>query len=143
MAFTEIKRGGFQGRKAIQNTVKIAPTSNCLKLDVSNDIYTRLGAPTFFKIMRGSGEHDGFIALVPRNVKSDATYKVHVGFNGRGLAKISVSANRIGVRKDAAGSLPFEITEDGLIVDVRSMRASPAFKIAAEQQDINRHMATA
>lgn len=130
MAFQEIERGTFAGRKALQNTVRIEAKNGNASVVISNDIFTKIGAPNFLRVMIGTGEHKGFVAIVPRNMPSTGTYKPNVGFNGRGLAKISISAKRLTVPTDTpATELPYEITEDGVIVDLRPLR-KPALAAA-------------
>lgn len=130
MAFEEISKGRFNGKEAIRNRVAIAPGyKGSILIRVSNDIYKSVGAPMFFKIGIGSGKHSGLIALIPTSIKSSNSYKPTVSFNGRGQATLSVAAKNLGITVDEMTTLPFEITDAGLAIDVRPLR-KPALAAA-------------
>ncbi len=133
MAFQEIERGTFAGRKALVDSVRVQSKNGTAAVIISNDIFKKLGAPNFLRVMIGSGEHQGFVAIIPRNMPSSGTYKPNVGFNGRGLAKFSISAKRLTVPAEVpATDLPYETTDDGLIVDLRQLgKSKPAFATKA------------
>lgn len=131
MAFQEIERGTFAGRQALQNTVRIQARNGGAIVNISNDIFTKLGTPNFLRVMIGTGEHKGFVAIIPRNMPSTGTYTPNVGFKGRGLAKFSISAKRLTVPSELpATELPYEITEDGLVVDIRPLSTTKPALVA-------------
>lgn len=133
MAFQEIERGVFQGKEALSNTVSVAvskSTPSVAAISISADIFKKVGEPMFFNVLIGTGEHSGFIALIPRNTKGASSYKP-IRPSSKSLAKFSISAKKLGLVSKAIGiiPLPFEITSDGIIADIRPARKASVTKI--------------
>jgi hypothetical protein len=109
-------------------------------------VFRRLGRPAFVQAMLGTDEHSGFVAFIPRNVRSATTYTVAVP-PGNAAAKIGISSPRLGIVASkivGAVDLPFELTEDGLIVDMRKLRPVVEQKAFAESVLLKReHMVAA
>lgn len=123
MAFHEIERGMFKGNSALTNTVKVRIAKSFHQnavIVISGDIDKKVGEPMFFNLLIGSGEHSGFIALVPRNSKGSASYKINrVGK----CATVTVSARKIGLLPSTFScEVPYEITADGVVFDIRPAR---------------------
>lgn len=133
MAFHEIERGVFgASRPALSNAVKVHSSNRgqIFTFSIARDIYRKLGAPMFLNVLIGSGEHSGFIAMIPRNTRGSASYKMTTG-KGCVTPRFSIHPKKIGVvpRMVEATKIPFEITEDGLIVDIRVLR-QPSLAVA-------------
>jgi hypothetical protein len=132
MAFQEIDPAAGVGPRAKINTVSIwsAADGACF-LVLSGDIYEQIGAPPFARLLLGSGEHAGLVAVVPQTMASDASYKFIRMNPAAKQYKVTVASAKIGIprAKRQTTSLPFEITEDGLIVDLRQLR-KPALAAA-------------
>jgi hypothetical protein len=131
MSFLEIEKGKFGGLETVSNRAAVSVYKPCAKIGVSGDIYKKLGSPTYFKLMLGTGAHSGFVALIPRNMPSASSYKING--NNKSSFEIAVSPKKIGITSDRRGltPVPFEITEDGLILDIRPLR-TPILSVAAE-----------
>lgn len=124
MAFHEIERGSWKTREALKDTVGVwVSAQGVASITISGDLYKKIGSPAFVKVMLGSGEHSGFVALIPRNMPAGA-YKVTKTSAGSAQMKLSITASRLGLLRDKRPTmhLPHEITEDGLIVDLRPIR---------------------
>jgi hypothetical protein len=111
----------------LMNTVKVYRKhgTNGFDIVVSRDIYQKLGNPAYFHIMVGSGEHSGFAALLPRGGKTGASLKVNIPTSAVGAVKVAASGNKLGVVTDKIAkpvALPFEVKDEGLIVDLRGIR---------------------
>lgn len=133
MAFHEIERGEFRGREALKNAVQahMSKSAGSITVAIAGEIDSKIGNPMFINCLIGSGEHSGFVALIPRNVRGAASYKLNRQAS-RTTARFSIHPKKIGVvaRQIAPLKLPFEITEDGLIVDIRPLR-QPVLSAAA------------
>lgn len=129
MAFHEIDRGSrFSGRGPMRNKVRIyrvGPSQTCLVL--SEDINKAIGSPTYLNVLVGAGEHSGYLALVPSATQTHSSYAVAKNNPKSRAVKIGISPKKIGVvttlLEKGGADLPFEITEDGLIVDLRGLRS--------------------
>lgn len=131
MAFEEVTKGAFIGKKAATNRVLIAfNKAGTIAIRVSNDVFTRVGSPMFFKVAVGTGQHEGLVALMPTNMKTASAYRVAVSHNGKGQASIGMSPKTISVKGSGNVEVPFEITDAGIAIDVRALRG-PAL-VAAE-----------
>lgn len=120
MAFNEIEKG--EGlREALTNTVKFHTSKTVGLFTMSGDVFEKMGSPGFLRVLLGDGEHSGYVALIPRQVPGKNTYSLVP--SGR-CWKFAISARKIGVTagKRPGRSMPFEITDDGLVVDLRSVR---------------------
>lgn len=127
MAFTAIEKGlGKYGRKRLENTVSVTvQAAGTSFITLSGDVVQRLGNPPYVKVMLGSGEHSGFIALIPRNMPGETSYKMLKNGGQSGHTKrLAIYAKKIGlvIEKTPVTTVPFEITEDGLIVDLRPLQ---------------------
>ena len=132
MSFHEIERGEFKGRAPLKNIVQVHTNGTAaLSFAIAGDIAKKIGDPIFINILLGSGEHSGYVAFIPRNVRGPASYKV-CRQASRPTARFSIHPKKLGVvaRKIAPTILPHEITEDGLIVDIRPLR-QPSLSAAA------------
>lgn len=122
MAFHEIQRGVFAGKKALTNSVKVAVTSvktGAVHITVSRDVLAKIGDPMFLSVLIGEDEHAGRVALVPRNSRSASSYKISRPVSSCG--KICLSANKLGIGKVMIKTTPvnFDITPDGVVIDLR------------------------
>ncbi|PBB75176.1 hypothetical protein CK227_10310 [Mesorhizobium sp. WSM4308] len=127
MAFHDVERGVFKGAAALISTVQVRiskSTPGTAAITISQDVYKKVGEPMFFNIMLGSGEHSGFIALIPRNSKGASSYKAFSTSPTGKACVISISAKKLGLVSKAIATtkLPFEITSDGIIADIRPAR---------------------
>lgn len=138
MAFIEMapNRNWNGARPALSNTVKAYKVSgrkgkSAFTLVIARDVYARLGSPAYFYVMVGTGEHSGYIALRPRGGKTSSSLKVvtsgsnNINGSNNIAVKLTVSVNKVGVDADKIGkpvTLPFEVTQDGLVVDLRGIR---------------------
>ena len=115
MAFNEVIKGEFMGREAAYNSVRAYTRKGTVKFSISKDIMDRLGNPMFFRVAVGTGQHSGLVALIPTRAKSPNAYCIHAT-NGT----VSVTASKIGnLTAEKTIKIPHEITDDGLVVDVR------------------------
>lgn len=132
MAFYAIEKGAFGGLNTVSNRAAVAVYSGCAKIGVTEDIYKRLGSPAFFKVMIGTREHSGFIAVIPRNMPGTGTYKVHN--NNKSSFEVAISPKKIGILSDnrPLTAVPFEITEDGVVIDIKPLRVPQHLSVAAE-----------
>lgn len=128
MAFTEVTKGVFASKPAAVNSVRVYGRPSCVKIVISSDILAKLGEPMFFRAAVGSGKHAGFIALIPARAKSGNTYKV----NPR-MGCIGISPKAIGIARSTfkTTAVPHEITDDGLVLDIRAFTKAPAIVAAA------------
>lgn len=134
MAFKDLPRPerGF-GSDTFKNTVACYVQDNgTVVFRLSSDIHAKMGSPSFCRVMVGTGEHFGRIAVLPSGMKTDDTRKFTYQPNGKSPT-FTVGAKRIGVSKGARKTvhLPHEITEDGLIIDIRPLMKPVAVQTAA------------
>lgn len=144
MSFHAVERGVHIGsRRAKVNTVSVAPAApkgrktGSVTFFISRDIFQKIGAPRFLSVLLGSDEHSGYLAFVPKSMPSGSTYKVFLPEKGRGSARIGISSKKVGIRLDnltGTHALPFEITDDGLVIDLRHVRSAAAPRSAAYSQ---------
>ncbi len=128
MAFHEVEKGAFSfGLKKLVDVISFSSNGATGQFTLSSDIFEKLGKPLAAKVMIVSGEHSCFIAILPKAVAVNGCYSIH-----KRERKFSISLARIGLIKGkrSAVRVPHEITEDGLIIDIRPLRNAP-LKVAA------------
>lgn len=120
MAFTEITKGKFAGKEQAVDSVRVYVRGKLNKVIISRDILKTLGNPIFFRVAVGSGKHAGFVALIPTRAKSPNAYRVHDK-----LGCIGFMSSEVGpLSEGRTTKVPHEITDDGLVIDVRGLMAS-------------------
>lgn len=120
MAFHQVEKGAFAfGLEKLIDTVSVRVSGPTAHISVSKDIYEKLKSPAAIKVMIGSGENSGFIALIPKEIAVNGCYALH-----KKERKLAISASKIGVVKGTRPTVhvSHEITEDGLIIDIRPLR---------------------
>jgi hypothetical protein len=132
MAFVELPKTKTFGRNALGNTVRAhVQNTGTVVIRVSADIYEKMGAPAFCRVMVGTDDHTGRIAVLPRAMKTAETRALKL-LKGNKSPIFDVGAKRIGVNTTPRKTitLPHEISEHGLIIDVRPLM-KPVASVAA------------
>lgn len=124
MAFTEIEKGIFQNgtRKSI-SPVRMVSSGITATFVISAELMKQIGDKPFAKLLLGSGEHDGLFAVIPQQDKTKNAYRFgrYGKMRGSRLA-VGLGTLRLPAVKIKPVNLPFEITEDGLVIDIRKLR---------------------
>jgi hypothetical protein len=122
MAFTEIKTEGWKRPRLVNQVNMRTDVTGTAAFTISEDVLKRLGNPSFLSRLVGSGEHAGMVCFLPKQMPGKATAKL-TGIASGKSKQISFPCRLIGLEKLSRSSrpVPFEITEDGLIVDYCSM----------------------
>ena len=121
MAFHQIEKGKIAfGLIKLVDTVSVHVSAASAYITLSKDIFEKLKSPAAIKVMIGSGENSGFIALIPKEIAVNGCYTVL-----KNHRKFAILATKIGLVKGTRPTVhvPHEITEDGLILDLRPLRA--------------------
>lgn len=123
--FQEIVKGRF-GSEKLQG-VSVGAGKGCGKIKISEDLLREMGNPVFCRVLKGTGKHAGMVAIVPRSVKGKDGYKLSP------LNVISISSHFI----DLPSSLstvrpPYEMTDDGLVIDLKAIVVKRVSLAAAE-----------
>ena len=133
MAFHDLPKSTRGRHDKLKNTVTAAIyNAGVIVFRVSEDLHRKMGAPSFVSVLVGDGEHTGRIAIIPKHMKTDKTVRAAAPKNSSAV-NILVSAGRVGVSKARRGTvtLSHDITDDGLIVDIRPLMKPVAVDIAA------------
>lgn len=133
MAFHDLPKSKTGGRTKLSNTVTAAIyIAGNVIIRISEDLHRKMGSPAFASVLLGDGEHAGRIAIVPKVMKTTKTVRVAKQKGGASV-DLCVGAGRIGVNgaKRRAITLSHDITDDGLIVDIRPLMKPVAVDIAA------------
>lgn len=134
MAFHELEKGS--GRRAATNRVVISWIKrSSAQIRISGDLHKRIGSPSFVKIMLGGGEDAGFVAVIPQASPCDNSYAM---FGARKQRMFTLSLNKVGIQRRARETVtvPHEITQDGLVLDLRSVAAPTAPALRADPMKI-------
>lgn len=115
--FKEVDKGVFSANHAIPG-VRIGWQSGSVRVTVDRDLFAKLGEPKFVKVMTGEGDHAGMVAIVPIKTKLANAYTMN-----QTNRSISLSPKKLGVKyKGGSLRVPHELTEDGLVIDLRSVK---------------------
>lgn len=134
MAFEDLPARKNFGRDKLVNTVKAATTKNGgVNFRVSRDIVEKMGSPSFVRVLVGTGQHAGKIAVIPRHMKSDQSVIFRPGNPNSQAFMFTVGSTRLGIAtaNRSTITLSHEITDDGLVVDVRPLMKPVAVADAA------------
>lgn len=133
MAFVDLPTVNDFSREALSNCVRasVGPTGT-VSIRIAADIYKLMGSPLFCRVLNGTEEHKGRIAVLPRSMKTPDTRPIRATGPASKSPTIQLGARRIGVtpapRKTI--TLPHEISENGLLIDVRPLM-KPVASVAA------------
>jgi len=125
--FQEIEKGSFFGNKPMKG-VNMSCKNRTMRITIDQNLYRKLGRPDFVKVLAGSGDDEGKVAIVKVGTRTQNAYTMN-----EKTRSVSFSVNRIGMTASdfPVTYLPFELTEQGLVVDMTMlMGAIPMVKVA-------------
>lgn len=135
MAFVELPENvTHAGRDRLSNCVRAAiSTQGTVQITVSADIHQKLGSPKACRIMVGTDDHEGKIAILPLKSKAKGTLNFTTNNKSAVSPKVQIRASRLSLKDNprATTTIPHEVTDLGLIVDVRPLMKPVASLVAA------------
>lgn len=133
MSFKEIdfhcRKGGRAAK--VNSVVARVQASGTLRFSISDDVAALLGDAPAVRIMLGSGEHEGHIALIPAPYEKRRSFRLFRQKGGK-QANVDVASYRVGVtgKNSRSVDLPFKAAATGIVIDVRPLSASPLSLVA-------------
>lgn len=121
MAFEELKKVTGAGRKGSPH-VRGMVTGGQLVVSVPAAIVEAFGSPRAFRILKGSGEDAGRIALVPAPINEVSAYSLAKPKNSAAFV-LRLTAKRLGVGAVSLSTttLAHSIESGRLLVDIRPL----------------------
>jgi hypothetical protein len=114
--FKEVEKGVFSPNLEIKG-VRVSRVNGSIRIVIDRGLFKQLGEPKFVKMLRGDGEHEGMVAMMPIRAKVANAYTMN-----KANRSISISPKRFGVEyRGKAKVVPHEVTEDGLVIDLRGL----------------------
>lgn len=136
MAFVELtrKNNAGRGRDPLTNCVRAYVSSNgVMNITVSTDLHEQIGKPKACRVMVGTDAHEGKIAILPLKDKTQGTLNFNTTSKFAVSPRVQISSTRVGPKLSprATTAMPFEVTDLGLIIDIRPLSKPVATLVAA------------
>lgn len=124
MAFNELLK--LRGQTHRIEGVRLGTSQGNARFNIGAAVMERFAPDAKrIKVLVGSGEDYGRVRLVP--TENNDGYAVFAGGRKAAARMVVVSARRLGLAGPVKSTdLPYEITDAGLIVDIRPVMVKPA-----------------
>lgn len=125
MTFELQKKGAYEPRAALKNTINISRSAKAqsFNLTISGDIVDNVFLGTSVQVLTGVGEHEGRVLIRRCNVGQPGAFKIHRK-DGRHSGKMVLSRNALGlpnIKELPSTQVKFTTSDDSVVLDLRNI----------------------